>query len=57
MSCMTIEPTSGAIGRFTGAPGLRLDRDVLERWADFDAEIGIVDQRPDVARAFDFDVS
>ena len=36
---------------------LRLNRDVLERWADFDAEVGIVDQRPDVARAFDFDVS
>jgi putative hydroxymethylpyrimidine transport system substrate-binding protein len=36
------------------APGLRLDRDVLERWADFDARIGIVRQRPDVARAFDF---
>jgi hypothetical protein len=27
---------------------------VLERWADFDARIGIVQQRPDVARAFDF---
>lgn len=39
------------------APRLRLDRDVLERWADFDAEIGIVDQRPDVARAFDFGIS
>ena len=39
------------------APGLRLDRDVLERWADFDTEIGIVDRRPDVARAFDFDIS
>ena len=25
-----------------------------ERWADFDAGIGIVKQRPDVARAFDF---
>jgi putative hydroxymethylpyrimidine transport system substrate-binding protein len=36
------------------APGLRLDRGVLERWADFDARIGIVPQRPDVARAFDF---
>jgi putative hydroxymethylpyrimidine transport system substrate-binding protein len=35
------------------ARGLRLDRAVLERWADFDAEIGIVDQRPDVDRAFD----
>ena len=36
------------------APRLRLDRRVLERWADFDEEIGIVDQRPDVERAFDF---
>jgi putative hydroxymethylpyrimidine transport system substrate-binding protein len=36
------------------APGLRLDREVLERWADFDARIGIVGERPDVARAFDF---
>jgi putative hydroxymethylpyrimidine transport system substrate-binding protein len=36
------------------APGLRLDRSVLEQWADFDARIGIVKQRPDVARAFDF---
>jgi putative hydroxymethylpyrimidine transport system substrate-binding protein len=36
------------------ARGLKLDRDVLERWADFDAEIGIVEQRPDVRRAFDF---
>ncbi len=36
------------------APGLRLDRAVLERWADFDARIGIVRERPDVGRAFDF---
>jgi putative hydroxymethylpyrimidine transport system substrate-binding protein len=36
------------------APGLRLDRRVLERWADFDEQIGIVDQRPDVDQAFDF---
>jgi len=36
------------------APGLRLDRDVLEQWAGFDAQIGIVDRRPDVRRAFDF---
>ena len=35
------------------ARGLKLDRGVLERWADFDAEIGIVEQRPDVGRAFD----
>jgi putative hydroxymethylpyrimidine transport system substrate-binding protein len=36
------------------APGLRLDRAVLEQWADFDARIGIVDRRPDVRLAFDF---
>ena len=36
------------------APGLRLDRDVIDRWADFDARIGIVNDRPDVRRAFDF---
>ena len=39
------------------ARGLRLDRAVLERWADFDAEIGIVDERPDVERAFDFSLA
>jgi putative hydroxymethylpyrimidine transport system substrate-binding protein len=36
------------------ADGLRLDRDVLEEWADFDVEIGLVARRPDVGRAFDF---
>jgi NitT/TauT family transport system substrate-binding protein/putative hydroxymethylpyrimidine transport system substrate-binding protein len=36
------------------ADDLRLDRRVLEQWADFDARIGIVKHRPDVARAFDF---
>jgi NitT/TauT family transport system substrate-binding protein/putative hydroxymethylpyrimidine transport system substrate-binding protein len=35
---------------------LALERQVLERWADFDARIGIVDRRPDVDRAFAFDV-
>jgi NitT/TauT family transport system substrate-binding protein/putative hydroxymethylpyrimidine transport system substrate-binding protein len=38
-------------------PPLRLDRKVLEAWADFDAEIGIVDRRPDVERAFDFSMA
>ena len=38
-------------------PVLRLDRGVLERWADYDARIGIVERRPDVARAFAFDVA
>jgi NitT/TauT family transport system substrate-binding protein/putative hydroxymethylpyrimidine transport system substrate-binding protein len=36
------------------ATDLRLDRGVLERWADFDARLGIVKTRPDVGRAFDF---
>ena len=36
------------------AEDLRLDRAVLERWADFDARIGIVERRPDVEQAFDF---
>jgi NitT/TauT family transport system substrate-binding protein/putative hydroxymethylpyrimidine transport system substrate-binding protein len=39
------------------ARGLKLDREVLERWADFDARIGIVRRRPDVARAFDLDLA
>ena len=38
------------------ADELRLDRAVLEQWADFDARIGLVEERPDVARAFDFTV-
>jgi putative hydroxymethylpyrimidine transport system substrate-binding protein len=38
-------------------PSLRLDRGVLERWAEFDARIGILSRRPDVARAFAFDLS
>jgi NitT/TauT family transport system substrate-binding protein/putative hydroxymethylpyrimidine transport system substrate-binding protein len=38
------------------ATDLRLDRRVLDAWADFDARLGIVDRRPDVARAFDFTV-
>jgi putative hydroxymethylpyrimidine transport system substrate-binding protein len=39
------------------ARGLQLDRPVLERWADFDARVGIVEERPDVDRGFDFQVS
>jgi hypothetical protein len=38
-------------------PPMRLDRAVLERWADFDARFRIVRRRPDVARAFAFDVA
>jgi len=36
------------------ADGLKLDRPVLDRWADFDARIGLVKAKPDVAKAFDF---
>ena len=36
--------------------GLALDRDVLEQWADFDVEIGLVKERPDVSKAFDFTI-
>jgi NitT/TauT family transport system substrate-binding protein/putative hydroxymethylpyrimidine transport system substrate-binding protein len=39
------------------SPPLRLDRAVLEKWADFDARIGIVRERPDVDRTFDFSVA
>jgi putative hydroxymethylpyrimidine transport system substrate-binding protein len=35
-------------------PPIRLDRAVLERWADFDAGVGLVSRRPDVGRTFDF---
>jgi putative hydroxymethylpyrimidine transport system substrate-binding protein len=38
-------------------PSLRLDRAVLERWADFDKRFGILERRPDVERAFAFDVT
>lgn len=38
----------------TWARGLRLDRQVLERWAAWDAKVGIVKRRPDVGRAFAF---
>ncbi|MDQ3935466.1 MAG: ABC transporter substrate-binding protein [Actinomycetota bacterium] len=38
-------------------PSLRLDRPVLERWAEFDARFGILERRPDVGRLFAFDVA
>jgi putative hydroxymethylpyrimidine transport system substrate-binding protein len=38
-------------------PPLRLDRAALDRWARFDARFGIVRRRPDVRRAFAFDVA
>jgi putative hydroxymethylpyrimidine transport system substrate-binding protein len=39
------------------ARGLRLDPEVIDRWATFDAQIGIVDRRPDVRASFDFHVA
>jgi len=38
-------------------PPMRLDRAVLERWAAWDARFGIVRRRPEVDRAFAFDVA
>lgn len=37
-------------------PPLKLNRAVLERWADFDKRFGILKRRPDVSRAFAFDL-
>jgi ABC-type nitrate/sulfonate/bicarbonate transport system substrate-binding protein len=33
--------------------GLELDDEILRQWAAFDADIGIVDERPDVDAAFE----
>jgi NitT/TauT family transport system substrate-binding protein/putative hydroxymethylpyrimidine transport system substrate-binding protein len=35
-------------------PTLRLNRSVLERWAAFGDQIGLLDGRPDVCKTFDF---
>jgi putative hydroxymethylpyrimidine transport system substrate-binding protein len=37
-------------------PPLKLNRAALERWADFDERFGILPRRPDVERAFAFDL-
>jgi putative hydroxymethylpyrimidine transport system substrate-binding protein len=37
-------------------PPLKLNRAALERWADFDERFGILKRRPDVERAFVFDL-
>lgn len=37
-------------------PSLNFNRAVLERWADFDKRFGILRRRPDVGRAFAFDL-
>jgi len=39
------------------SPPVRLDRDVLEKWAAFDARIGLLERRPDVGQAFAFDLA
>jgi len=36
------------------AGDLKAGRQVLDRWADFDARIGLVKARPDVSKAFEF---
>jgi NitT/TauT family transport system substrate-binding protein/putative hydroxymethylpyrimidine transport system substrate-binding protein len=40
----------------TYAPALRLDHRLLERWATWETKVGIVKRRPDIARAFVFDL-
>lgn len=37
-------------------PPVRLDRDALERWADFDVRFGILEERPAVDQAFALDL-
>ena len=39
------------------SPPLRLDRGVLEAWADFATRFGILRSRPDVGRAFDLELA
>jgi NitT/TauT family transport system substrate-binding protein/putative hydroxymethylpyrimidine transport system substrate-binding protein len=39
------------------SPPLRFDRMTLERWAAYAAHYGLVDQQPDVGRAFDFAIA
>jgi hypothetical protein len=34
-----------------------MDRRILERWADFQVRIGLIDRRPRVDRAFDFSIA
>jgi NitT/TauT family transport system substrate-binding protein/putative hydroxymethylpyrimidine transport system substrate-binding protein len=38
-------------------PGLRLDRRIIQRWADFVLRVGLIDRRPQVDRAFDFSLA
>jgi NitT/TauT family transport system substrate-binding protein/putative hydroxymethylpyrimidine transport system substrate-binding protein len=39
------------------APGMRMDRATIGRWADFELRIGLIDRRPQVGRGFDFSVA
>jgi putative hydroxymethylpyrimidine transport system substrate-binding protein len=39
------------------APGMRMDRATIRRWADFQLRIGLIDRRPQVGRAFDFSLA
>ncbi len=39
------------------APGLRMNRATIGRWADFEVRIGLIDRRPQVERAFDFSLA
>jgi hypothetical protein len=39
------------------APGMRMARTTIRRWADFEVRIGLIDRRPQVDRAFDFSVA
>jgi putative hydroxymethylpyrimidine transport system substrate-binding protein len=39
------------------ATGTALNRAVIDQWADFDARIGLVSERPDVDKAFDFNLT
>jgi NitT/TauT family transport system substrate-binding protein/putative hydroxymethylpyrimidine transport system substrate-binding protein len=39
------------------APGMRMARTTIRRWADFEVRIGLIDRRPQVDRAFDFSLA
>jgi putative hydroxymethylpyrimidine transport system substrate-binding protein len=39
------------------APGMRMRRATIRRWADFELRVGLIDRRPQVDRAFDFSLA
>ncbi len=39
------------------SPGMRMDRAIIRRWADFVARVGVIDRRPQVDAGFDFSVA